>query len=275
MNGNDTAAVILAAGRGSRMLELTAGRPKCLVELAGRPLLHWQLDALHGAGIRRILVVRGYAGHCLTGDFATAENPRWAETNMVASLLCAGGFARGFFAHGGKRLVISYSDIVYHPDHVRRLLGATEDMAITYDTEWEALWKLRFEDVLSDAETFRQAGGLLREIGGRPASLGEIHGQYMGLLSFSRAGWERLESACAALGAGAVDKLDMTGLLRLLLAQNTAIEAIPVAGRWCEADSGSDLKTYEDALVCGAWPHDWRQEAEQHEDTQRNSHETR
>lgn len=259
MNDDATAAVILAAGRGSRMRDLTAGRPKCLVELAGRPLLHWQLDALRGAGIRRILVVRGYAGHCLAGGFATAENPRWAETNMVASLLCAGAFAHEFFAHGGRRLVISYSDIVYHPDHVRRLLTATEDMAITYDTDWEALWKLRFEDPLSDAETFRQEGGLLREIGGRAASLGEIHGQYMGLLSFSRAGWERLEAACAALGTEAVDKLDMTGLLRLLLAHGAAIEAVPVAGRWCEADSGQDLTIYEDALARGAWSHDWRQ----------------
>lgn len=263
MNGDDTAAVILAAGRGSRMLELTAERPKCLVELAGRPLLHWQLDALHAAGIPRVLVVRGYAGHCLAGDFATAENPRWAETNMVGSLLCAGGFAREFFAKGGKRLVISYSDIVYHPEHVRRLLGATHDMAITYDTEWEALWKLRFEDVLSDAETFRQEGGLLCEIGGKPSSLAQIHGQYMGLLGFTRAGWERLEAACAALGAEAVDKLDMTSLLRLLLAQNTVIGAVPVAGRWCEADSGSDLKTYEDALARGSWSHDWRPAAQQ------------
>lgn len=270
MNDDATAAVILAAGRGSRMLALTARRPKCLVELAGRPLLHWQLDALRAAGIPRILVVRGYAAHCLAGDFATAENPRWAETNMVASLLCAGGFAREFFAGGGRRLIISYSDIVYHPDHVRRLSGATEDMAITYDTEWEALWKLRFEDVLSDAETFRQEEGLLREIGGRAASLAEIHGQYMGLLSFSRTGWERLTAACAGLGPAAVDKLDMTGLLRLLLAHETRIEAVPVAGRWCEADSGSDLKTYEAALARGAWSHDWRPQY-----TQGNSHETR
>lgn len=270
MNDNGTAAVILAAGRGSRMLALTAARPKCLVELAGRPLLRWQLDALRAAGIPRILVVRGYAAHCLEGGFATADNPRWAETNMVSSLLCAGGFARRFFAEGGRRLLVSYSDIVYHPDHVRRLLGAANDMAITYDTEWEALWKLRFEDVLSDAETFRQEGGLLREIGGRPASLAQIHGQYMGLLSFSRAGWERLEAACAALGGAAVDKLDMTGLLRLLLAQDAAIGAVPVAGRWCEADSGADIKAYEDALARGNWSHDWR-----HEDEKGNSHETR
>ena len=257
-----TAAVILAAGRGSRMKALTEEKPKCLVELAGRPLLHWQTGALRAAGIRRILVVRGYAAGRITGDFATVENPRWAATNMVASLLCADAFARAFFAAGGARLLVSYSDIVYHPDHARQLLAATADIAISYDTRWEALWKLRFADmpggVLADAETFRQEGGLLREIGGRAASLDQIHGQYMGLLSFSAAGWQTLADACAALAPAAVDRLDMTGLLRLLLEQGAAIGTVPVEGRWCEADSASDLNNYERALAAGQWSHDWR-----------------
>ena len=262
MDDTATAAVILAAGRGSRMKALTEEKPKCLVELAGRPLLHWQTGALRAAGIKRILVVRGYAAHCIRGDFATVENPRWAATNMVASLLCADAFARAFFAAVGGRLLVSYSDIVYHPDHVRQLLAANGDIAISYDTRWEALWKLRFANmpggVLADAETFRQEGGLLREIGGRAATLDQIHGQYMGLLGFSAAGWQTLVDACVALAPSAVDKLDMTGLLRLLLERKTAISAVPVEGRWCEADSASDLGSYERALTTGHWSHDWR-----------------
>lgn len=261
MSDRSAAAVILAAGRGSRMRHLTEEKPKCLVELAGRPLLAWQLSALRAAGLDRILVVRGYAGHCLHGDFATVENPRWAGTNMVSSLLCAGDFAGKFFAEGGRRLVVSYADIVYHPDHVRRLLSAAEDMALTYDTRWEELWKLRFADVLADAETFRQEGGLLREIGGRPSSPDQIQGQYMGLLSFSAAGWQTLEDACAALGP-AVDRLDMTGLLRLLLDQGHAVGAVPVEGRWCESDSDTDRRRYEEALARGGWSHDWRPDAQ-------------
>lgn len=260
MNDISAAAVILAAGRGSRMRRLTDEKPKCLVELAGRPLLEWQLSALRTVGLERVLVVRGYAGHCLRGDFATVENPRWAETNMVSSLLCAGGFAGTFFAEGGNRLVVSYADIVYHPDHVRRLLAAGQDIALTYDTRWEALWSLRFADVLADAETFRQEDGLLKEIGNRPSSPVQIHGQYMGLLSFSAAGWRTLQDTCAALGP-AVDHLDMTGLLRLLLERGNAVGAVPVEGRWCESDSDTDRRRYEQALARGDWSHDWRQNA--------------
>lgn len=257
-----TAGIILAAGRGSRMRNLTEERPKCMVELAGKPLLHWQLGALRRAGINSILVVRGYlAGRiqasAATGAFATAENPRWEQTNMLSTLLCADEFARKSFALGVERLIVSYSDIVYHWGHVGSLLSCPNDIAITYDTEWEALWTLRFGDPLLDAETFRQEHGLLREIGGKPGSLADIHGQYMGLLSFSQTGWHMMTQLCAELGE-VVDKTDMTGFLRLLLSRAIEVGAVPVAGKWCEADSGADLQVYGKALERRDWPHDWR-----------------
>lgn len=253
----NAAGIILAAGRGSRMKKLTEEKPKCLVELAGRPLLHWQLDALRTAGLNRILVVRGYAAACIQGDFETAENPRWAETNMLSTLLCARDFARKAFERGVERLVMSYSDIVYHPDHVRGLLAGKTGIALSFDTQWEKLWALRFGDPLLDAETFRQEDGLLREIGNKPQSLTDIQGQYMGLLSFDRLGWQTLVQYAADLGT-AVDKTDMTSFLRLLLARNIPVGAVPGEGKWCEADSETDVRLYEHALAQGNWSHDWR-----------------
>lgn len=257
-------ALLLAAGRGSRMKEHTAARPKCLLELAGRPLLAWQLDALRAAGAKDVLVVRGYQAERLdpavlpwAGNFATLDNPRWDSSNMLRTLRCADAWVRDSFARGAQRVVVSYSDIVYHPDHVRALTGCPWDMAITYDELWENLWRLRFGDPLLDAETFRQEGGQLREIGGKPRSMDEIHGQYMGLLGFTRAGWERLSKACDALGEQ-LDRTDMTSFLRGLLARGQTVGAVPVRGRWCEADNGTDLESYERALAAGAWSHDWR-----------------
>lgn len=251
------AGIILAAGRGSRMKNFTANHPKCLVELAGKPLLHWQLSALQAADMERILVVRGYAAECLHGEFETVDNPRWAQTNMLASLLCADPYVRNAFSQGVERVVVSYSDIVYHYSHVQKLLSCTENIAITFDTQWESLWKLRFDDVLSDAETFRQENGLLREIGGKAHSVAEIQGQYMGLLAFNACGWQTLVTLCAELG-DAMEKTDMTAFLRLLLSKDVPVGATPVAGKWCEADNETDLQQYETALANGTWSHDWR-----------------
>lgn len=81
-------AIILAAGRGSRMGEATASKPKCLNLLAGKELLRWQLESLSKANIENVTVVRGYRSYMLEGNFETIDNTRWNETNMVASLFC-------------------------------------------------------------------------------------------------------------------------------------------------------------------------------------------
>jgi dTDP-glucose pyrophosphorylase len=55
-------AVVLAAGRGSRMGALTAATPKPLLPVSGRPLIAHGLAGLAAAGVRRAVVVTGYLG---------------------------------------------------------------------------------------------------------------------------------------------------------------------------------------------------------------------
>lgn len=244
-------ALILAAGRGSRMQGLTQAKPKCLLELAGHPLLYWQLQALRAAGVSRILVVRGYRAEMLSGEFETVDNPRWAETNMVQTLLCA-------LPKVKDSALIAYADIVYRSDHVHTLLQAQGDICLTYDTQWQTLWSLRNENPLDDAETFREKGGLLQEIGGKPQTLDEVQGQYMGLLKCSAEGFRFIKEYVSNLPQPLADRLDMTSLLCGLLANNVTITAVPVSGGWCECDTEADIICYEKALRSGAWSHDWR-----------------
>ena len=76
--------------------------------LAGKPLLEWQLAALRGAGIDEIGIVRGYKAHLLDGRGLVAfDNARWADTNMVASLMSASDWLRA------EPSIVSYSDIFY------------------------------------------------------------------------------------------------------------------------------------------------------------------
>ncbi|MBP8037285.1 MAG: NTP transferase domain-containing protein, partial [Desulfobulbus sp.] len=52
--------IILSAGQGTRLLPLTADRPKCLIPVQGKTVLEWQIDELHRSGIDDITVVVGY-----------------------------------------------------------------------------------------------------------------------------------------------------------------------------------------------------------------------
>lgn len=248
-------AVILAAGRGSRLGTRTDNRPKCLNELAGRPLLEWQISALRQAGIDEIGVVCGYKAEKLVDSrYTSFVNERWADTNMVVSLASAENWLQA------EPCIVSYSDIVYHPDSVRNLLLKSNGMAITYDSLWIDLWKERFEDPLSDAETFQADDqGMLVTIGDKANSITEIHGQYMGLLKFTPNAWQAIRGILDNMEEAIRDHLDMTSLLQHLLSVGYPIETIEIHGRWCEVDHGSDIDLYERKIMSKTgWSHDWR-----------------
>lgn len=240
-------AIILAAGRGSRMKAMTEDRPKCLVEIAGRSLLDCQRAALTGAGAGPLAVVRGYRGEAFEGRGMTLfDNPRWAETNMVMSLVQAAPWL------SAEPCLVSYADIFYPAETVRRLMAAEGDIVISYDPDWLALWQARFADPLVDAESFLlDATGRVVDIGRKVQSLDEVQGQYMGLLKFTPAGWAQVTGYLDGLEPAARDKMDMTGLLSRLIADGVVIRAVPSAPGWGEVDSESDLDHYAAEVAAG------------------------
>ncbi len=235
-------AIILAAGRGSRMKDLTDDRPKCLVELRGRALLDLQLEALRASGIEEIAIVTGYRRELLINrGLVEFHNARWAETNMVTSLACAQDWL------SSEPCIVSYSDIFYNSVAVQTLLAARASLAVTYDPNWLELWSQRFNDPLIDAETFRlKQDHTLAEIGNKPTSLGEVQGQYMGLLLFTPEGWAEVLRIRSGLTQGQRDKMHMTGTLQKVIdAGQIAIAAVPYIGKWGEIDSAEDLQHSE------------------------------
>ncbi|RST29547.1 phosphocholine cytidylyltransferase family protein [Sphingomonas ginkgonis] len=91
-------AIILSAGRGSRLLPLTELMPKCLVPVGGRAILDHQLRALAEAGVERAVVVAGYrfdqvgahlALHAPPLPVELRFNPFWAVSSSIGSVWAA------------------------------------------------------------------------------------------------------------------------------------------------------------------------------------------
>ena len=68
-------AVILSAGQGSRLLPLTADRPKCLLPLGPKSLLEWQIDVLTRASVDDIAVVVGFRAGLVEAVLAKLARP--------------------------------------------------------------------------------------------------------------------------------------------------------------------------------------------------------
>lgn len=226
-------AIILAAGRGSRLKELTDEKPKALTVLNGKPLIQWQIEALQQAGIQEIGIVTGYLENLLR-PYGTHHfhNPRWAETNMLTSLWTAKDWLLE------EACIVSYADIVYKPQIIQDLMITTGDVGISYDSNWLELWKKRFSDPLDDAETFRlDSEGYVKEIGDKPQTLSEIEGQYMGLLLFNPEFWKNKDFPQLDW-----DQLSMTSFLQKNIKNGIRVKAVENRDIWLEVDSQKDLE---------------------------------
>lgn len=229
-------AIILAAGRGKRMGNLTETAPKGMLDLHGRPLIEWQLEAMKKTDITDIGMVTGYLSDTFTYDIPRFKNQRWNQTNMLSSLLCADSWLNS------HTFIVSYSDIIYTKEAIQKLKESQKDITITFDPSWLTLWKQRFDDPLSDAEVFKYENNMLIDIGGKAQNLYEIQGQYMGLLKFTPNGWKKIKDFLQNLSNDIIDKMDMTALLKILLKNNFEISVVAINTPWCEIDSINDYE---------------------------------
>ena len=246
-----TAAIILAAGRGSRLGRYTRCLPKALVRAGGRTLLDWNLAALAANGVDDIAVVAGYRAEQLRrSGVELVVVPHWKGAGPVSSLIAARP------SRFDAPFVVLYGDCVHHEDNIGRLIASNADVAVAGDRAWRALWNERHTAPLDDAESYRHRNGALVAIGARPAGDNDIEAQFAGIVRFSQAGWRSVERV---LDAVPIPPFDMTALLAALLARDIPIGDVPIRGRWCEVDSADDLRLCRRRLRDrAAWPNDWR-----------------
>jgi choline kinase len=262
-------AIIVAAGRGKRLGPETEAIPKCMVKVGGRSILHWQLDALAAAGVDDVVVVRGYRGDCIAppSDGPAAgvrlrfvENPEWASNNILASLL----FAETEMT--ASDFLFSYSDIVFSPDHARRVAAATaSSVALVVDRRWREAYEGRLLHPVSEAELARVEGtgegARVTRVGKRLVAADEAAGEFTGLARFSAAAGVALrdvwrEAVTVGMDApfGAAATLRQAYLsdgLNALSARGVALGAVLVDGHWREIDTEEDLARAE--RLVGLW----------------------
>ena len=123
-----TDAVIVAAGRGTRMEGLTRDTHKCLLPINGRPIIEYSLETLKAHGIRRIYVVTGHFDRQVRQAlgqwvFKFVENPFYRTTNNMASLWFAREQMRDDFLY-------LHSDLLYHPKIMTDFLNHSFSHAI-------------------------------------------------------------------------------------------------------------------------------------------------
>ena len=234
-------AVLLAAGSGSRLRERTEAKHKCMVEVAGTPIVDNLYDALETLGIEELVVVTGYLREVLTDHLQSrernlrlrfVENEHHAATNNIYSLWLARELIEPPF-------LLLECDVFLEPAVLQPLLVPDRMLVSTYT-----------QDMDGTGVAVSARGDVTRLVLGRNMRKEDRSTlrKTVNLYSFSRSTWsEQLEPASREhIEAGDVDCFYEAALGCRIETGGVRMTAIDVTDKkWIEIDSPEDLTRAE------------------------------
>lgn len=241
-------AIIIGAGRGSRLGPQTDEVPKTLVPVLGRPMLDWILEALAEADFERrdVVFVSGYREEVVRArypELTFVRNHDWQNNNILLSLLCAREHLTGGF-------VSTYADIVYDGAIARRVAQSPHDITLGCDVAWRRRYAQRSQHPESDAEKLRADGPRVLELG-RTLPSDEVQGEFIGVMKLSAQGARTFLDAfdeAAATYAGrhfregrTFEKAYLIDLLQHMLEHGALMHREDTPGAYMEIDTLEDL----------------------------------
>ena len=176
-------AIIIGAGRGSRLMPTTENAPKCFAEIQGKRILDWTVEALRAGGCTEICFIGGYRIDAVKHEypeFVFRENKDWPDNNILVSLMCAEDLM-------DQPFVTSYSDILFTPQVVRGLVQSRAELALGVDTDWREHYKPRTQHPPHDAEKVITRGDKVERVY-RTSPSDDATGEFIGVAKFGLTG---------------------------------------------------------------------------------------
>lgn len=240
-------AILIAAGRGSRLMPTTADTPKCYAEVGGRRLLDWAVDAFRQNDIDDITFIGGYRIDCVRADypdFTYRENSEWPNNNILASLMYAEDLM-------DQPFVCCYSDVLFTPQIVQDVLRDQSAIALGVDTEWLVRYEHRTEHPSDDAEKVTVANGHVTRIH-RQIDEEHAHGEFIGLAKFTVDGAAALRrhyhqrreefTGRPFREAKVFEKAYLIHLLQDMIETGQAMTHVDTPGGYIEVDTQQDFE---------------------------------
>ena len=247
-------AVIIGAGRGSRLKHLTDEVPKTLVPVLGRPMLDSILEALEAGGFQRrdVIFICGYRAEVIRErypELTYVHNEGWESNNILGSLLCA----REHLLDG---FVSTYADIVYRPSVVEELVRSPYELTLACDTDWRRRYQGRSQHPETDAEKLVADGERVTRLSRRIPSE-QASGEFIGVMKATAPAARRLVEAYDRARTGwagrefregrTFERAYLIDLLQHQLEEGEVMHRVDTHGGYMEID------TLEDASLAERW----------------------
>jgi dTDP-glucose pyrophosphorylase len=219
-------AVVLAAGRGTRMRELTVDLPKPMIEVRGKPVLQHIVEGLRDADIRKFLIIVGYRADSVQNFFG--DGSRYKIEIQYATQVVQDGtgrvvdLARNFV--GSSPFILSYGDILVDPGNYKRIVDLADDV--------EAIITVKCgEDVSKGGAVFLNERMELVDLREK-SQPGELTSQWYnaGLYVFRPSIFE----FTGKLKASPRGEYELTDAIRNLAQLSKKVKALELTGEWAD-----------------------------------------
>ena len=219
-------AVILAAGRGTRMRELTNDVPKPMIEVRGKPVLQHIVQGLRDAGVRKFLIIVGYHAEAVRNFFEDGRRHNIAIEYATQAVRDGTGrvvnLARNFT--GESPFVLSYGDILISPVNYKRIVDLPDHMEAVITVT-------RAEDVSKGGAVFVNEQMELVDLREKPKP-GEPTSPWYnaGLYAFRPSIFEFI----AKLEPSPRGEYELTDAIRALAQSGKKVQALELTGEWAD-----------------------------------------
>jgi dTDP-glucose pyrophosphorylase len=218
--------VLLAAGRGTRMRELTNELPKPMVEVRGKPVLQHTVEGLRAAGVRDFLIIVGYRADSVQNFFG--DGSRYNIQIQYATQVVQDGtgrvvdLARNFVED--LPFILSYGDILVDPENYQRVIDLSDDVEAIITVK-------RGEDVTKGGAVFLNEQMELVDLHEK-SKPGQATSQWYnaGLYAFRSS----IFDFTAKLKLSPRGEYELTDAVRALAQSGKKVKALELSGEWAD-----------------------------------------
>lgn len=234
--------IIIGAGRGRRLEHLTATEPKTFTNIRGKRILDLILEAYRANGENNFTFIGGYLIEVIKKEypeFVFRHNTNWENNNILQSLwYAANDMDDGF--------ICSYSDILYTPKIVQKLLASPAEITVAIDTNWRTRYSHRSQHPTTDAEKVTVDGDRVASFS-RAIPETEAFGEFIGVAKFSPVGAKAFKKYYSELPENFLfeksipfNRAYLLHFLNYLVQQGVTINYVTTPGKYIEVDTLED-----------------------------------
>jgi len=257
MDVRNMKVIIIAAGMGSRLKDMTKYLPKPLLEIEnGKSIIEREIETLHDVGLDDIVIIRGYQkDKFVIPNVKYYDNDVYTENNILESL---------FYAEEamGEGFICIYADSVFSKDIFQRILNAPYDICIGVEPNWKNRYTNRNEHPTDEAELVKIKAGKILSLS-KFCNPEAYDGEFIGVAKFTKKGAEILrrnyhrakESKSCRFAEGqrfhdaiSIRKAYITDMFQELIDRGYPIHAVMVNHGWVEIDTQQDYE-YAQQLI--------------------------